>query len=338
MNAITTTTGAALALSTAQPPDQNPAFVYLASLAPNSRRTMRQALYSVACVLSNVEPDRASEADQLAAIAALPWGNLRFQHTAAVRAALLTRYAPPTANKTLSALRGVMRAAWRLGYMTGEEYNRAVDLEAVKGGSTDPAGRALSRGEVRAILNTCANDPSPAGIRDGAIFAVLYLCGVRRAELVAANLGDVTHDGDDLASLTVQHGKGNKRRIIPINDGALDALSDWLTVRGEEPGPLFCPINRGGRLDLGGRLTPQAIYNMLRKRAAAAGVSDFSPHDLRRTFISDMLDAGADVATVAKLAGHASVTTTQRYDRRGERAKRKAVSLLHIPYTRRMLV
>lgn len=323
--------------TTGQPIDQNPAFVYLAGLAPNSRRTMRQALYSVACIIGRTEPTPASDAEQLATIAALPWGSLRFQHTAAVRSELLTRYAPPTANKTLSALRGVMRAAWRLGQLTGEEYQKAIDLQAVKGGSSDPAGRALSRGEVRAIFNTCANDPTPAGCRDAAIFGLLYGCGVRRAELTAIDLADLTRDDEDSATLTIQHGKGGKRRMIPVNDGALDALDDWLSVRGDEPGPLFCAINRGGRIDRGGRVTPQAIYNMLRTRGEAAGVKNFSPHDLRRTFISDLLDAGADIATVAKLAGHANVTTTARYDRRGERAKRKAVGLLHIPYKRRTL-
>jgi len=83
---------------------------------------------------------------------------------------------------------------------------------------------------------------------------------------------------------------------------------------------------------MGKSMSAQAAYKRLKRRIAQAGIQDFSPHDFRRTFVGDLLEKGADIGTVAKLAGHASVTTTARYDRRAEEAKRKAAELLHFPF------
>ena len=85
------------------------------------------------------------------------------------------------------------------------------------------------------------------------------------------------------------------------------------------------------------RITSQSFYEMLAKRAAEAGVADLSPHDLRRTTASDLLDE-TDAITTARLLGHASTATTMAYDRRGDRAVRKAAGKLHLPYRRRRLV
>lgn len=82
-------------------------------------------------------------------------------------------------------------------------------------------------------------------------------------------------------------------------------------------------------------MTDQAIYARIRWCAKEAGVNSLTPHDMRRSFVSDMLDAGVDISTVAAMAGHASVSTTQRYDRRGDEAKKKAAKALHLPYARR---
>ncbi|MGA2111770.1 MAG: tyrosine-type recombinase/integrase [Anaerolineales bacterium] len=195
-------------------------------------------------------------------------------------------------------------------------------------GETLPAGRALSSGEIAGLIDACADDLSPAGARDAAVIAVLYACGLRRSEVHGLDLADV-----DLTagSLTVRRGKGRKDRSVPIASGGISALRDWITVRGSLPGPLFGPIDKGGKVSAE-RMSSQAIYNLLQKRAAQAAVTNLSPHDFRRSMISHLLDAGADLVVVSRLAGHASVTTTSRYDRRGEEAKCKAVELLHVPY------
>jgi len=130
-------------------------------------------------------------------------------------------------------------------------------------------------------------------------------------------------------------GKGNKERTNYLENGAYDAMADWLMVRGDEPGPLYIPINKGGNMTLR-RMTAQAVYNMLNRRIEQAGIKDFSPHDLRRTFISNMLDVGADIATISKIVGHEDLKTTAVYDRRPELAKKKATQLLSVPYKRRL--
>jgi integrase len=105
---------------------------------------------------------------------------------------------------------------------------------------------------------------------------------------------------------------------------------------GCHPGPLFCPINKGGRLVRTktrklSTISDPAIYWMLIKRAAQAGIERFSLHDLRRSFGSDLLDAGGDISMVQKLAVHANIATTVGYDRRPEAAKKKTAELLHFP-------
>jgi integrase len=162
------------------------------------------------------------------------------------------------------------------------------------------------------------------------MLALLRVGGLRRAEVCALELADYT----PVDGMLLIRGKRNKERTAYVANGAALALADWLAVRGNEAGPLFCPVNKGSKVIVH-RMFPEAVFNMLRKRGEQAGVKDISPHDLRRTFVSDLLDAGADISTVQRLAGHASVTTTARYDRRGEEAKRKAVELLHVPYVRR---
>jgi integrase len=127
--------------------------------------------------------------------------------------------------------------------------------------------------------------------------------------------------------LEIRQGKGGKDRTTYLPQGAMSHVENWLQHRGDKWGPLLCPIHKSGRIEWR-HMTPQTVLLIVQKRAVAAGVEQFSPHDFRRTFCSDLLDAGVDIVTVQKLAGHASPVTTAKYDRRGEETKRRAVQKL----------
>ena len=303
-----------LALAALPPSDQHPAAVYLARLAPGSRRAMRRALELLAQL---VVPDGTA--------AALPWHLLRYQHTQALRARLVERgLAPATVNRHLAALRGVLREAWQLGLVPTEEFHRAVAVKGVRG-SRLLRGRALTGTEVRALFAAC-NASTPTGARDAAMLALLYGGGLRRAEVAALELDAV--EGDAVA-LRVR-GKGDRERRVPLPGGARRALSHWLTLRGRDAGPLLRAVR--GAAVLPGGMGAQSVFGALERLAKRAGVESLSPHDLRRTYVSDLLDAGADLATVQRLAGHSQVTTTARYDRRGDAVAERTADLLRVPY------
>jgi integrase/recombinase XerD len=335
MNMLATIEPTQIIVTHAQTLDQNPAAAYLASLKPNGARAQRQALNEIARMLGarELRKDTGHRVKENWTCLNLDWAALRFQHTAAIRTKLeIKGLAPATVKRWLCALRKTLKAAWRLGLMSHEDYAWAADVESVKG-ETLPAGRALSSGEIVALMQACENDPTPAGARDAALIALAYTCGLRRDEIAKISLEDYDQES---GALKVLHAKRGKQRTAYLVNGSMMAMADWLTVRGQDPGALFLSVNKGGKIKQGAYMTNQAIYNGLKKRAEGAGIQDVRPHDLRRTFISDLLDAGADISTVAKMAGHSSVTTTARYDRRGEEAKQKAAGLLHVPYHKRI--
>lgn len=299
--------------------DQNPAAVYLAKLGKRSRRVQMDALNTIADIL-------APGATYLE----VPWPEVNYQHAQAIRAALDERYSAASANRMLSALRETVKQAWLLGQATAENYLRVKEVDNVTG-SRLPAGRQVTSGEIKALIDVCIADDGPAGYRDAAIIAWMVCSGPRRSEIAAANLSDYDPESGQIRII----GKGNKERTNYIVNGTAEAWADWLQIRGSEPGPLFIPIDRHDNMEFR-RMSAQAIYNMINRRIEQAGIKDFSPHDLRRTYISNSLEIGADIATVAKIVGHSSVETTARYDRRPEQAKKKATQLLTIPYRRRL--
>jgi site-specific recombinase XerD len=176
------------------------------------------------------------------------------------------------------------------------------------------------------LIDVCKRDSNPAmRARDAALIAILRGGGLRREEAVNLEYKDLNvADGE----LKIRCSKGSKDRTVylPL---LLSLVEDWLRIRGSAKGVLLCHIRKGGAVVVRS-LTPQSVWFILEKRATDAGVADFSPHDFRRTFISELLDAGTDIVTVQQLAGHADPATTCRYDRRKEETKRRAVQVLDL--------
>jgi site-specific recombinase XerD len=226
----------------------------------------------------------------------------------------------------LSSLRGVLKNAWRLDLMDAETYSRAVAVENVRA-KVQPKGAAVGQDELAALFAVCAEDPSPAGRRDAAMFAVLYGGGLRRAELCGLDLADF--DAAD-CSLTVRAGKGRRDRTVYLPESVCEHVKAWVEIREEEPGPLFCPVRMTGEVPIS-RLRGESLWYVLKKRQRQAGLKGITPHGFRKAYVSGLLEAGVDLLTVQELVGHADAVTTARYDRRGETTRRDAVLTLALP-------
>lgn len=288
-----------------------PVALYLFTLAPGSQRTMRKSLDMVADIA--LTGANANNFD---------WCSLDYSRVVRIRAQLAARYAPATCNKCLAAIRGVLRQAVLSEQFSQSEYAKCAAVRAVRGLATS-GGRCISQNELNSMMLACIRG-SALGARDAAMIALLYGCGLRRSELVGLRLDDYDQSDRSLSVL----GKGQKLRVVFVSSMVLPLLERWLQIRGWASGPLFLRITQVDRVVLK-RLSSQAVYRLTARVARIAGVARPSPHDFRRSFVSDLLDRGADLSSVQKLAGHADANTTCRYDRRTDAAQRRAVELLH---------
>jgi site-specific recombinase XerD len=312
----------------APPRAANPYWVYLARFGgKESERTMKRCLDRIAALVS---PALASQADPGEWI---PWHQLQYPHLAGLRRRLIAgdwlpdgaKWSPGHVNKHLSALRGVLREAWRLGLMGAEDFQRAADVESVTG-SREPAGRSIHGDEIRALLAACAAGPGPLGIRDAAMIALLQSTGLRRDEVASALIE--RYDPAERALRVI--GKGDKERTVYVHPQAVSYVDRWLVTVGSRRGPFFRPVDRWGNITAR-HLSARAVGQVISQRRQQARLRPTSTHDFRRTFIGDFIDAGGDLAQAQQLAGHASPATTSRYDRRDGRARRAAVDRLSLP-------
>ena len=299
----------------------NPYWVYLAQFdGKESERTMRRCLDRIAVMIAEPLSGHDHPGEMM------PWEDMRYPHMIMLRTRLVqTGWSPSHVNKHLCAIRGVVRECWRLGMLPAEELERIRDVKHVTA-VREPTGRNIHADEIRAILAACMAKPGPLGIRDAAMVAVLQSTGLRRDEIASAAIE--RYDPGERALKVI--GKGNKERIAFIHPDAVRYLDRWLVTVGERRGPVFRPVDKHGNIGRG-PLSARSVGHVVDRRHTEAGVQPTSTHDFRRTFVGDLLDAGADLAHVQQLAGHASATTTARYDRRPGRARRAAVDKLRLP-------
>ncbi|NED98343.1 site-specific tyrosine recombinase XerD [Phytoactinopolyspora alkaliphila] len=257
------------------------------------RRDLRRYVEFLAA-LGRVEPTDVLESDVMAFLRNLREGSDAYPALGASSAA-----------RTVVAVRGLHRFLCREG-MTDVDPARTVRPPA----PPRRLPKAIPLDQVERLLAAAAVGDGPRALRDRALLELLYGCGSRISEAVGLDRDDV-----DLETGTVVlRGKGGKTRIVPVGSYATSALEAY-TVRGRPgllgsgPGTPALFLNARG-----GRLSRQSAWTVLRSAAERAGLgTTVSPHTLRHSFATHLLDGGADVRVVQELLGHASVTTTQVY-------------------------
>lgn len=228
----------------------------------------------------------------------------------AIRAFLAVLYRKRIKKVTMSRKVASMRAFFKFLIREGQiKYNPAEMIQAPKADKYLPT--FLSIDEVLALLGVKFGSDA-FGLRDRAIMELFYSSGVRIGELTGLNRGDVDFPG----GLMKVRGKGKKERIVPVGKPAVKALEDYLGIRAEfvkdkGESPLEAPLFLGR---LGSRLTPRSVRRLVDKYVLLSGINKkITPHGLRHTFATHLMDAGADLRVIQELLGHESLSTTQKY-------------------------
>lgn len=202
--------------------------------------------------------------------------------------------------RKLAALRTFLRYLVREGILLTSPAEALTSPRAEK-----YLPRVLSVDDVFRLLDQPPGENILLFLRDKLAYELLYSCGLRVAELTALNLDSI----DTQQGVVRVVGKGGKERVVPVGSTAIAALKAYLSARGnvDEKSPLLLNAR-------GGRLTTRSIQRLLKKYLLRAGLpTDTSPHALRHSFATHLLDGGADLRAIQELLGHASLSTTQKY-------------------------
>jgi len=204
--------------------------------------------------------------------------------------------------------------------------HRVIDIPDPKGANADPvpAGRHLEKWEINSLLDAC-QDGTPAGVRDAALIAVAAGTLMRNEEIRSMKMSDLTYTKDGYAEIVIQHGKGDKQRVVEMFGRRLETLTQWVELRGVSGEYLFTQIYKGGHVSTD-PLTYGGTQFILKKRFRASNLREVTTwHDFRRTGVGLLFDAGVDISTIMNITGHVDEKTTRRYDRRPADRRREAL-------------
>jgi len=223
--------------------------------------------------------------------------------------------APSSVARAVSAARGFFRFLMLDGHI---KYHPAEDLDTPQKFSYLP--KFLTEEEIDRLF-AAPNIATEEGVRDRAMLELMYAAGLRVSELVSLKQTDVELH----AGVVSCHGKGSKERRVPVGKSAIHWLQQWVAVKEGSGRPAYPNLF----LKAGKPLTRQAAWSIIKKHAATAGISGVSPHTLRHSFATHLLQHGADSRSVQALLGHSDISTTQIYTHITDRHLRKAYDTHH---------
>lgn len=288
--------------------------LYLARLNNSSQRSIKAQLESIASMLGWSSDDAENQ-----------FHLIDYQQAILIQNSLIEiGWAPRSINRAMMAIRGIVKAAVITGAATQQQHLNLQSLPKVKHGSH--SGTPLSKHQVVKLFRHLYKNRTAIGLRNTALFSVLLGGGLRRSEVINIEL---CHYDPDKQSVFISKGKGNKSRTVFLPDWVEVAVSEWLEFRGYMPGYLFCVVRRGGHIKPDDSLSGESIYSLVKRTFKQLGIPSATPHDLRRTYITHLLEFGIDLNTVRQMAGHADISTTVIYDKRDDKAMQEAAKALN---------
>lgn len=297
---------------------------WLSSYSTESgRRSMESSLRAIMRTALQVAPDAPVR------IESFQWemlADLTIFET--MESCVVARYGRQRAAKYVIVMRSLLRSLAQIEFANYDAASRTLREKKVLRATNDLPSLTFTTQDIWNVLRRCRQDGNAIkGRRDLALISLAACTGARRSEIVRVELDNLSRQ-DSTISLLV---KGGGTRIASIHRATMEHLDYWLELRGDGAGPLFPTLRRGGHIGEQS-VSDHQYWKVLRERSAEADIHPvIAPHDLRRWFVTTLLENGVDVFQVARSVGHHRVDTTFRYDRRAQERLRAVVDRLDLP-------